>query len=126
MRIPPRRQLLLAGVVVVAVVSTVFVAGASGAARHEAAGYLGRFVGVGTDGRARPGCPKTGFKDQTVRMTVHTSVGGDEARIRISNAYGMQTITVGHATVAMPTKSGSGDVMPGTMHEVQFCGVATA
>lgn len=124
MRIPPRRQLLLAGVVVVALVSTVFVAAATGQTHvQRPERWVGSWAMAPT--AASPGLAKTGFNDQTVRMTVHTSVGGNAARIRVSNAYGMQPITIGHATVALPTKSGSGDVRPGTMHEVQFSGRAT-
>lgn len=133
MRIPPRRQLLLAGVVVVAVVSTVFVAWASGpATANRADTWVGTWAMGETAAQAPPPAAKgafdstKGFDDQTVRMTVHTSVGGDAARIRLSNQFGTQRLQIGHVTVSLPTKSGSGDAMPGTMHEVQFGGIATA
>lgn len=38
--------------------------------------------------------------DQTVRMVVRTSLGGDRARIRLSAAFGAPTVVVGAATVA--------------------------
>jgi lysophospholipase L1-like esterase len=57
---------------------------------------------------------------------VHMSVGGDAARLRLSNAFGTQEMTVGHVTVALPTKSGSGELVPGSLHEVQFGGHSTA
>ncbi|HKD97067.1 MAG TPA: GDSL-type esterase/lipase family protein [Micromonosporaceae bacterium] len=133
MRIPPRRQLLLAGVVVVAVVSTVFVAGASGRASGDRPDtWVGSWAMGETQAQAPPPAGKglfdstKGFNDQTVRMTIHTSVGGNAARIRLSNLYGSKALEVGHVTVAIPTKSGSGDAMPGSMHEVQFGGIATA
>jgi lysophospholipase L1-like esterase len=76
--------------------------------------------------QAQAGMSLSGFKDQTIRMTVHTSVGGSAARLRISNAFGTQAITVGHVTVALPTKSGSGELIAGSLHEVQFEGHSTA
>lgn len=133
MRIPPRRQLLLAGVVVVVVVSTVLVAAASGqAGTGRADTWVGTWAMGQTQAQAPPAASKglfdstKGFDDQTVRMTVHASVGGDSARVRLSNRYGTKALEIGHVTICVPTRSGSGDAMPGTMHEVQFGGIATA
>jgi lysophospholipase L1-like esterase len=46
-----------------------------------------------------PGTLKT-FKNQTLRLVVHTSVGGTRVRIRISNTYGDAPLVVGAAHVA--------------------------
>src|SRR5687768_400304 len=42
------------------------------------------------------------FTDQSVRLIVHTSVGGRGLRVRLTNIYGEQAVRVGHATVAKP------------------------
>lgn len=38
---------------------------------------------------------------QTVRQVVHTSIGGEDLRIRLSNAYGVTPLAVGSARVAL-------------------------
>jgi len=63
-----------------------------------------------------------GFNNQSVRMVVHTSVGGQQVRIRLSNAYGTDAITVGRATVGMPVAPGSPDLVPGSVHTLTFGG----
>lgn len=63
-----------------------------------------------------------GFTDQSVRMIVRTSVGGEKVRIRVSNAFGTQAITVGHATVGIPSASGSPDLVAGSVKELTFNG----
>jgi lysophospholipase L1-like esterase len=45
----------------------------------------------------------TGFTDQTVRMVIHSDVTGNSVRIRLSNAYGTQPVTIGSVTVAKHT-----------------------
>lgn len=42
----------------------------------------------------------TGFNDQTVRMVIHTSVGGSSVRLRFSNAYGTTPLAIGQVDVA--------------------------
>jgi lysophospholipase L1-like esterase len=61
-------------------------------------------------GPARPGFAATqsisqnGFHDQTVRMVVHTSLGGTKVRIRLANAIGGNIVRVGAAHVALRRK----------------------
>lgn len=43
----------------------------------------------------------SGMSEVTVRMPVHTSVGGSSVRIRLTNAYATQPVTIGHATVGL-------------------------
>jgi lysophospholipase L1-like esterase len=42
----------------------------------------------------------TGFDDQTVREIVHTSIGGSELRLHLSNTFSSQALSVGAVTVA--------------------------
>ncbi len=44
------------------------------------------------------------FNNQTVRMIVHTSVGGRRVRVQLSNAYGAAPLTVGAAHIAIHGK----------------------
>src|SRR5579871_287082 len=46
-----------------------------------------------------PGAPLS-FKNQSVRLIVHTSAGGKRVRIRISNTYGDQPLLIGGAHIA--------------------------
>jgi len=48
-----------------------------------------------------PGALQT-FRNQTVRLIVHTSVAGKRLRIRLSNTYGDRPLMVGGAHVARP------------------------
>src|SRR5258708_7459157 len=43
------------------------------------------------------------FSNQTIRNIVHTSVGGDMIRIRLSNAFGTSPLQIGAAHVALRT-----------------------
>jgi len=60
---------------------------------------------AGTWGAAPAGPPATGqastFRNQTVRLIVHTSIGGSAVRIRISNTFGALPLRVGEARVAL-------------------------
>src|ERR1700730_11583240 len=43
----------------------------------------------------------TGFTNQTVRLIVHTSLGGNEVRVRLSNAFGTDSLVIGAAHIAL-------------------------
>lgn len=62
----------------------------------------------------------TGFSNQTVRNIVFTSVGGNAARVQLTNTFGSTPLQVGHVTIAV---SGTGaSVVSGTVHDVTFGG----
>jgi lysophospholipase L1-like esterase len=125
---PRRRQLLMSLVTVVAVGSTVLVAAAKsqvGGAPPEA--WVGTWATAPAPApKAGPGADPgntEGFKDQTIRMVVRTSVGGSKGRVRLSNRFGAKPIVVGHTTMAIPNlEAGAGDLRPETIHEVVFNG----
>jgi lysophospholipase L1-like esterase len=64
----------------------------------------------------------SGFNNQSIRMIVRTSVGGEKLRIRVSNAYGTQPLAVGHASVGVPVGSALADLVPGSVKELTFGG----
>jgi lysophospholipase L1-like esterase len=41
------------------------------------------------------------FNNQTVREIVHTSIGGDTVRVKLSNAFGTQAVAIGAAHIAL-------------------------
>ena len=49
-----------------------------------------------------PAPAETGaFTNQTLRMTMRASLGGDTLRVRISNAYGGRPLNIGGAHIAL-------------------------
>jgi lysophospholipase L1-like esterase len=65
-----------------------------------------------------------GFTNQTVRLIVHTSVGGSELRVRLSNAFGSESLVIGAAHVALRSKDAS--IVAGTDRPVTFNAAGTA
>ena len=60
------------------------------------------------------------LNNQTLRFVVHTTVGGNQVRIRISNAYGTQPLQIGDAHVAIA--AGGPAIVPGTDQPLTFGG----
>jgi lysophospholipase L1-like esterase len=52
----------------------------------------------------RPTPPPASFTNQTIRMIVHTTIGGRRVRVQMSNAYGTMPLTIGSAHVALRSK----------------------
>ncbi|MEH0843944.1 SGNH/GDSL hydrolase family protein [Micromonospora sp. CPCC 205711] len=97
-------------------------------ARHPRAEWAGSWAAAVTRGNT-VGLTNTGLNNQSIRMTVHTSVGGDRLRVRLSNLYGEQAVKVGHATVARPntaTPDDRSDIDAATLRELTFGGAASA
>jgi lysophospholipase L1-like esterase len=61
-----------------------------------------------------------GFHDQTIRMIVHTSIGGRRMRIRLSSPFGSQPVTVGSAHVAL--RSAESGIVPESDRVLSFNG----
>ena len=94
------------------------------AAAGSAAGKAGpHWVGSWESAEVEPGTSglsATGFTDQTVRNIIHTSAGGSEIRIRLSNVFGTAPLVVSDVHVAL-RQSGAATV-PGTTRQVLFHG----
>jgi len=67
-----------------------------------------------------PRIPKT-VQDQTVRMIVHTSLGGKKLRIELSNAFGKGIVSIGDAHIAIRTSESAID--PASDRKVTFSGI---
>ncbi len=60
------------------------------------------------------------FENQTLREIVHTSVGGSTVRVRLSNAFGKEPITIGSAHLALRWKDSS--IVPQSDRALTFGG----
>ena len=69
---------------------------------------------------AATGLSHTGFRDRTVRDIVHTSVGGRELRIRISNVFGTKPLEIADVRVAL--RQTGARTVTGSSHRVTFGG----
>jgi lysophospholipase L1-like esterase len=70
-----------------------------------------------------PAPAPTNFKDQTVRMIVHTSIGGKRARVTLSNTFGNAPLTIGSAHIALRSKEST--VVPASDRPLMFNGKPT-
>jgi lysophospholipase L1-like esterase len=60
------------------------------------------------------------YNNQTIREIVHTSIGGNQVRVRIANTFGSAPLVIGAAHVAV-TSSGA-SIIPGTDRALTFGG----
>jgi lysophospholipase L1-like esterase len=63
---------------------------------------------------------KLEFENQTLREIVHTSIGGDTVRVRLSNAYGRDNTEIGTAHIALHSR-GAG-IVAGSDRALTFGG----
>ncbi|MGH7062365.1 MAG: hypothetical protein ACREFH_18385, partial [Stellaceae bacterium] len=72
-----------------------------------------------------PAPAETGaFNNQTLRMTMRASLGGDTVRVRISNAYGRRPLEIGGAHIALRERGPA--IETGSDRKLAFGGAATA
>jgi lysophospholipase L1-like esterase len=129
----PKRWHVIASAATLLVVATPAVVASAGpsdtdSARHGRAEWAGSWAAAVTRGNT-VGLTNTGLNNQSIRMIVHTSVGGDRLRVRLTNLYGEQAVKVGHATVARPntaTADDRSDIDAGTLRELTFGGATSA
>jgi len=60
------------------------------------------------------------LNDQTIRMVVHTSIGGGRVRIELSNAAAATPLVIGAAHIAVRAKESA--IVPGTGRKLTFSG----
>jgi lysophospholipase L1-like esterase len=73
---------------------------------------------------AAAGVPNTdnGYPNYSIRNVVHTSVGGTNVRVRLSNAFGARPLSLGRVTVAVAAAAGGRRAAAGTMRTLTFGG----
>ncbi|MEJ3745956.1 SGNH/GDSL hydrolase family protein [Actinomycetes bacterium KLBMP 9797] len=116
----PRLAVLRLAVPVLAVA---LVSGGSAAA--GSGGPTGGWVSTWTGSAMAPSALVSSVQelaDQTVRNIVHTSAGGSELRVRVSNAFGDRPVTVGAATVGRQLRDAQVD--QATLRGLTFAGRA--
>ena len=75
---------------------------------------------VGAPAQAGAAPAPTVFNDQTIRMTVRTSLGGRRARVTLSNAFGNAPLKVGTTYVALRSKES--EIVAGSGRTLTFNG----
>jgi lysophospholipase L1-like esterase len=74
-------------------------------------------------GQRGPAPAPLSFKDQTVRMIVHTGIGGKRARVTLSNTFGNAPLAIGSAHVALRSKESA--IVPASDRALTFNGKPT-
>ncbi len=69
-----------------------------------------------------PPASTTTLERQTIRQVVHTSIGGDAVRVRLSNEFGRAPVRIGAAHVARRAGSTGADIDPATDRALTFGG----
>jgi lysophospholipase L1-like esterase len=88
------------------------VSAAQAAAQKDAVQWTGTWA-------ASPQRPHgTGFGDVTLRLIIHTTIGGSATRIRLSNAFGTRPVQIGSASVGIEADGAA--VEPGTLRPLTF------
>lgn len=64
------------------------------------------------------------FPDTTIRQTLHMSIGAEQIRLRISNAFGVSPLPITAVTVALPFNGSAGvsAIQPNTLQTLTFSG----
>jgi lysophospholipase L1-like esterase len=76
------------------------------------------WVATWTAAQQASGLANASFDNQTVRLVVHTSVGGEWVRIRLSNTFGATALKLGAVHIALRERAGM--IVPGTDHALMF------
>ncbi|MGW7065826.1 SGNH/GDSL hydrolase family protein [Streptomyces sp. NPDC054855] len=99
-------------------------AGPRGPRNSAAPASAGTWVGTwaASPAAAEPNTHRNGFAGSSIRNVVHTSVGGDSARITLSNLYGQQPLSITHASIAVAVGSNNPAAAPGTLRRLAFNG----
>ena len=81
-----------------------------------------QWVGTWGTGPAGPPLPAQllTFNDQTLRLIVHSSIGGKSVRIRISNALGTTPLRIGEARIAL--RQSGATIVAGSDRPLTFSG----
>jgi lysophospholipase L1-like esterase len=66
----------------------------------------------------------TRFDDQSIRMIAHTSLGGDQVRVRISNRCGTTPLEIGAASIGL--RDTAAGIHPESVRALRFDGLGSA
>jgi len=113
-----RRRFMKIGVALMLAISSLAVNSAA-----VAEDRLDAFVGTWSTAMHPPdagfGFVNSGFNNQTLRQIVHTSIGGDRVRVRLST-FGARALVIGAAHIAL--RASGAAIVPGTDRVLTFSG----
>jgi lysophospholipase L1-like esterase len=66
--------------------------------------------------------PDRQARNQTLRMIVHPSIGGNVWRVKLTNRFGTRPVTFGRAVVALQASGAGATLVPGTNRVLTFGG----
>jgi lysophospholipase L1-like esterase len=66
--------------------------------------------------------PDRQARNQTLRMIVHPSIGGNLWRVKLTNRFGTRPVTFGRAVVALHASGAGATLVPGTKRALTFGG----
>ena len=66
--------------------------------------------------------PDRQARNQTLRMIVHPSIGGNVWRVKLTNRFGTRPVTFGRAAVALHASGAGATLVPGTKRALTFGG----
>ena len=119
-----------AGALVLAGALAAGVAHAAGPAARPPTAHPARTTWVGSWGSVPttvPPASTTMFSNQTIRQTVHLSIGGSALQVRFSNEFGTAPLVIGEAHVGLAAGSEpSRSVAPGSDRRLSFAGHVSA
>ena len=119
-----------AGALVLAGALAAGVAHAAGPAARPPTAHPARTTWVGSWGSVPTTVPPAGttmFSNQTIRQTVHLSIGGSALQVRFSNEFGTAPLVIGEAHVGLAAGSQpSRSVAPGSDRRLSFAGHVSA
>ncbi|MFE7776301.1 SGNH/GDSL hydrolase family protein [Streptomyces sp. NPDC057445] len=96
--------------------------GRHGGATAQAVG-TGGWAGTWSAAPGKAGAAPSG--GYSARNVVHTTLGGSQARITLSNLFGTEPLRIGHASVAVAVAADGAAALPGTLRQVLFAGRAS-
>jgi lysophospholipase L1-like esterase len=126
LRVGRGRTLLAATAVAITAITVSFAVGRPGASARAAdgpdVGHASRRAWVGAWSTAPVLGSGAGFADRTLRQIVHVGLGGDEIRVRVTNAFGLDGLRLGDVRVGR--RQAGAAVVAGTEHAVTFGGLS--
>jgi lysophospholipase L1-like esterase len=118
--VPPRRSRLLAVLATVGLLLSGFaVADGEPGGAPPRDNWVGTWAAVPT---ATPATSTPTLDDETIRQVIHTSVAGDELRLRLTNEFGTQALRIGEVRVARRAGATGTNIVPSTDRRVTFSG----
>jgi lysophospholipase L1-like esterase len=107
-------------VFVVFVIFVILVAAAGGTSQPTRSATSQRWVGTWATAPAGVAGTPEKFSNETLRLVVHVSAGGEQIRVRISNTFGTDPLVIGAAHVARRDKDAR--IVAGTDRPLAFGG----